>query len=305
MFKFEREQKIFDIAGVKVGGQPGELPTVLIGSIFYSGQEIISDEKKGIFDKGKCETLINKLESLSELTTNPFMLDIPAATEEAFVKYIDYVADVTEVPFLIDVFSPTLKISAAKHTVEIGLAERAVYNSIQKETTDEELEAIRNLGLKSAVLLAYDAQDESASGRLNTIRDILSMSEKAGIEKDFFDTAIPAFGIGIGAATRALHLIKENYGDRGVVGVHTANVTDTCNWAKKNLSEEVRRACDASQNAIMAVLGADWIMFGPVESADYIFPAIAIIDTYIITATAELGINPAQEGKHPIFKLMQ
>jgi tetrahydromethanopterin S-methyltransferase subunit H len=27
MFKFEKEQKVFDIAGVKVGGQPGEYPT--------------------------------------------------------------------------------------------------------------------------------------------------------------------------------------------------------------------------------------------------------------------------------------
>ena len=51
MFKFEKKQEVFDIYGVKVGGQPGEYPTVLAGTIFYAGHNIISDENKGIFDK--------------------------------------------------------------------------------------------------------------------------------------------------------------------------------------------------------------------------------------------------------------
>jgi tetrahydromethanopterin S-methyltransferase subunit H len=45
MFKFKAEQKIFDIGGVKFGGQPGEVPTVLIGSMFYFGQKNITRKK--------------------------------------------------------------------------------------------------------------------------------------------------------------------------------------------------------------------------------------------------------------------
>ncbi|RJS86070.1 tetrahydromethanopterin S-methyltransferase subunit H, partial [Candidatus Bathyarchaeota archaeon] len=37
MFKFNKKQKIFEIGKVKIGGQPGELPTVLIGSLFHEG----------------------------------------------------------------------------------------------------------------------------------------------------------------------------------------------------------------------------------------------------------------------------
>ena len=44
MFRFEKEQLVVDIAGVKMGGQPGEYPTVLAGTIFYGGHNIISDE---------------------------------------------------------------------------------------------------------------------------------------------------------------------------------------------------------------------------------------------------------------------
>jgi len=46
MFKFKEKQKIFDIGGVKVGGQPGEVPTLLISSIFYLGHKIVSTKRR-------------------------------------------------------------------------------------------------------------------------------------------------------------------------------------------------------------------------------------------------------------------
>ena len=55
MFKFVNEQKIFEIGGVKIGGDPGKLPTVMIGSIFYHGDKLVKDEKEGIFEKNKAE----------------------------------------------------------------------------------------------------------------------------------------------------------------------------------------------------------------------------------------------------------
>ena len=56
MFEFTAEQKVFDIAGVKVGGKPGENPSVLIGSMFFRGHKIVSDPEKGIFDKAKAKS---------------------------------------------------------------------------------------------------------------------------------------------------------------------------------------------------------------------------------------------------------
>ena len=63
-------------------------------------------------------------------------------------------------------------------------------------------------------------------------------------------------------------------------------------------------ATDAAQNAILPMIGCDWIMFGPIEFAEFVFPAVAVVDTYILTATAELGTRPAVEGMHPLFKLV-
>ena len=35
MMSFSKEQKIIEIGGLKLGGQPGELPTALFGTVFY------------------------------------------------------------------------------------------------------------------------------------------------------------------------------------------------------------------------------------------------------------------------------
>lgn len=53
MFRFEKEQRIVEVGGIKLGGQPGELPTVLTATIFYKGHKIVSDARKGVFDKEK------------------------------------------------------------------------------------------------------------------------------------------------------------------------------------------------------------------------------------------------------------
>lgn len=302
MFRFEKEQRIVEVGGVKLGGQPGELPTVLIATIFYIGHKIVSDKKKGIFDKEKAEALIKKMEEASDQTTNPFIVDIVGTTEEAFQKYIDFVSGVTEAPFQIDALSPKVRMAVVKWVGEVGLSGRAINNSIYKGVRDVELENLKNSGIKASIVLCNNPKDESANGRLEILQEILPMADKAGIEAALIDTAIPSWGIGVGAGSRAIYLIKEKFGDRGAVGTGIGNVTDTLGWVKGNFPKEIRRACDASQSAILPILGADWIMFGPIELAEYVFPAVAVIDTYVLTATAELGTMPLIEGMHPLFK---
>ena len=96
MFRFDKEQVVFDFAGVKMGGQPGEYPTVLAGTIFYGGHNIISDELTGDFDKEKAETLVNDMASISDVTGNPYIVQVFGQTEEAIVKYIEYIGEVCD-----------------------------------------------------------------------------------------------------------------------------------------------------------------------------------------------------------------
>lgn len=301
MFKFKTPQQIFEIGNVKVGGQPGELPTVLIASIFYEGQKIVKDPEKGEFDAKAAEELLNRLEQLRDITGVPFMLDVVGTGEEAFKRYIDFVAEKTDAPFLMDAISPKLRLVAAQHAKEVGLTERAVYSSINKGTPQREIDQIKDSGVKAAIILAENPQDNTVEGKISATEQALERAKAAGIEKFLIDTSIPAFGPDMGSAARAVYYIKEKFGYP--TGVGTGNVVTTCGWIKVNFPKEVRRVLDAVTNAIMQTMGADWLMFGPVERADYVFAGIAIADTFILSAMAELDIKPL-EDTHPAFKVL-
>lgn len=300
MSRFEKEQKIFEIGKVKVGGQPGELPTVLTGSIFYGGHKIVSDEKKGIFDKKASEDILNKIAGLSDMTSNPHVVDIVGSTEEAFRKYIDFIAKVTDSPFQIDSISAVARMGAAKYIAEVGLQDRAIYNSVFRATPQKEIDIIKESKIKASIVLADNPKDTTTNGKMEALETALLKSEQAGIEKPLPDTAIEAYGADMGPGMRMLPIIKEKYGYP--VGVGTGNITETCGWAKSNFPKHIRRACDASMNAVMVTLGANWLMYGPVEIAKYIFPVIAVTDTQILTMAAELGTMPLVEGMHPAFR---
>jgi len=304
MFRFEKEQKIINAGGIKLGGQPGELPTALTATIFYIGHKIVTDKKQGIFDKERAEALINRMDELSDMTTNPFILDVVGTSVPAFQNYITFISEVTEAPIQIDAISPRLRIESIKWAKEVGLSDRLINNSIYRGVKEKELQNLKDCGVKASIILCDNPTDDTVQGKLDVLPGILELSDQAGIEGALIDTAMPAWGVGVGAGLRSIYVIKEKYGDRGAVGTGIGNVSDTLGWVKGNFSKDVKKATDAAQNAILPMIGADWIMFGPIEFAEFVFPTIAVIDTYILTATAELGTRPAEEGQHPLFKLV-
>ncbi len=130
VLRFKREQLTYDISGTKIGGQPGEYPTALVGSIFYSGGKMVKDPQKGIFDHDKARATIAKQDEMSQKTGIPAIVDVVASTGEAMANYIEFVADVTKAPMFIDSPQPDVRLHACKHAVQVGLRSRIVYSSI-------------------------------------------------------------------------------------------------------------------------------------------------------------------------------
>jgi tetrahydromethanopterin S-methyltransferase subunit H len=300
MFKFNTEQKVYEVGRVKIGGQPGELPTVLIGSIFWLGQKMVQDANKGIFDAKQAENLINKMETLSDLTGVPFAFDIVGTTEEAFGKYIDFVAKHSEAPLMLDAMSPRTRMAAADMVKKMGLQDRCIYNSVYKGVRDAELEKLKESGIKMSIVLADNPKDNSLEGKMQVLEEALELAKKGGITKPLIDTAIPAFEPDMGTAVIAIPKIKEKYGHP--TGLGTGNVVTTMGWVKAHFAKEFRLGTRTATNALMQTVGANWLMFGPAEQSDYVFPAVAIVDTYVAAAMGELGIRPLHE-QHPAYKI--
>jgi tetrahydromethanopterin S-methyltransferase subunit H len=305
VFRFEREQSVFDIAGVKVGGQPGEYPTVLIGSIFYERHKIVSDPLKGKFNEGAAESLIKKQEELYDKTGNPFILDVVGLTSVALIKYVEFVSEITEAPFLVDGPSAHVRVPAIEHAIEVGLRDRTIYNSIDYHVKPEEISMLKELGVESSVLMAYNPRNVWPEGRLEILKGyegqvgLLEVAEKAGIENLLVDTAV--FDVpSIGHAAKAIHLVKSRYGLPA--GCAPSNAVTTWKRVKKEYVPYAYPSCLAGSSIITMMMGANFVLYGSIEFAEVVYPSCAMADAIIAYAARKLGTQPKVKN-HPLFKI--
>ena len=166
MFKFDKEQTVFDFGGVKMGGQPGEYPTVLCGTIFYGGHNIVNDELTGDFDKEKADKLLTDMIEMSDVTGNPCIAQVFGQTEEAIVKYIEYIGDICDKPFLIDSTSGDARVAGAQYADEVGLTERAIYNSINMAADKSELDALAETDISASIILGFNPMNATVDGNM-------------------------------------------------------------------------------------------------------------------------------------------
>jgi tetrahydromethanopterin S-methyltransferase subunit H len=259
-----------------VGGQPGENPPVLIGSIFYHGHKIVIDANTGNFHKEEAEKLVALQEEFSTKTGIPCMLDVVASTKEAMERFIGFVADVTRSPFLID--APTLeaKVAGVKYANEIGVRERVIYNSLTPESKPDEFSILKENNVESAILLAYKGGVVSSRTRVKMLKDLLCKAEEAGVSKPLLDTFvidIPSLSL----ACKALLDLKRELGLPCGCGAHNAIAT----WVglKERLGAHAIKPCVVTVNVAPIILGADFLLYGPIEDCKYIFPAVYTIHT--------------------------
>jgi tetrahydromethanopterin S-methyltransferase subunit H len=299
MFLFPREQKISEIGGVKLGGQPGQLPTVLIGSIFYHGHKIVEDEEEGIFDTDKAKTLLDRELEQSARTGNPRIVDVVAAWPQAMTRYIDFIAEATESPFSIDGATAEVRIAGLKHVCDLGLVNRAVYNSISPGFTTDEISAIRNAGLKSAILLAYNAHNPTLQGRMEVIKELIGVAAEAGIENCLIDTTVLDLP-DPGPAARAIHLVKETYGLPAGCGAH--NAVDRWNSGGR-LDPTTYLTAITVANVVPITMGASFLLYGPIDQSPSIYTACGVADAYVAySARQEYGTKPLTDC-HPLRRI--
>ena len=298
MKTFTIKQVVADICGVKVGGQMGENPTCIIPSIFYDKHKIVADSKKGDFDRQQAEALINQAQVLSDRTGNPLFIDIMGLTVEALSKYVSFVAEHTSVPFLVDSVSRDAKLEALKQIHSVGLTSRVIYNSINYLTTAQELEALRDWGVESAVVLAFDPK-KPFGGRESGLPNLLKSAETAEINNILVDTAVLEV-TSMSAAANSIWAVKERFGLPS--GCAPANAISM--WRRLKTGEfgaEARRVCLGASALYMQIMGANFVISGPIEYADAAFSACAMADSIIAAEAQSQGakISPS----HPIFRI--
>ena len=329
MFKFEKEQQVFDFNGTKIGGQPGEYPRVMSPSIFYNKHEIVLNDHTGEIDKAKAEALWNRCEELTDITGNKFFLQILAEHGEAFESYFNWFDSIdSKTAFLMDSSAPEALVHATKYVTEVGLADRAIYNSINGSILPENIQALKESDVNSAIVLAFNPGDPSVPGREKALveggvagqeKGMLQIAEECGITRPILDSAATPLGLGAAGSMREILACKAIHGLPTGGAYHNMTVSWTWlkRWRKNVLAdgykgkdllfeqmahhhfggmEGIRQAAwssaDIGCNIMAMTLGADLIMYGPIENMEGAATASAFCDIVLAEAFKDFGGTP-------------
>ncbi len=304
MFQFSTEQKICEIGGVKLGGQPGEYPTVTCASIFQKGDRVFEGKRKQGFDEKRAEELLKTQDKFWQETGVPGMADIVANTGQEFKTFIDFVVSVSDMPFCIDAWVMKPKLEGAAYCAEKGLLDRMFYNSLTvwEQDIETEIREISQIGVKHVLLVTFDQEDQMPSGRITGAQKILDAIEKVGAN---FESIIVDTSVMNGPATAmcsiANRMIKEKWGFP--TGSAPSNGSYMWKKARELWGFKGWSAADAALESLSAFLYHDIIFSGPMAGATRIMPAVAMADAFLATAVYSETKQLPKDQNHPLFKL--
>ena len=307
MFRFKTEPKTYEIGGVKLGGQPGEYPTIACFSIFQESDRLFDkgSRRKG-FNEPRAEQLLKTAEKFWDETGVPVMADIVASPGEKFNKYVDFVTSVSKMPFCVDAIQMKTKLQGAAYCAEKGLLDRMFYNSITvwEEDPITEIKEMAQIGVKNVLLVAFDVADQMPTGRISGAQKLLDAIEKAGAK---FETVIvdtttlnaPAAAM-CGIAGK---LIKEKWGFATASAPSNGSYMEYKRFKEEMWGFKSWSAIDAAVESLSAFFFNDLVFSGPMAGAERVMPAIALADAFLATAVFDETKEMPKDPNHPITKL--
>jgi len=174
-----------------------------------------------------------------------------------------------------------------------------IYNSISPESKENEFKFLSECKIENFILLAFETSKWTTQARLDVVKDLIKKAESANFVKNNFliDTCVIDF-MSLGLAMSAIFEVKNLYGYPAGTAPH--NAVDT--W--RNLKEKfgnIKKFSTVVSSTIILAAGADFILYGPVQHAEIIFPNVAFIKASQSQLLFDEGKMPSPTN--PAFKI--
>ncbi|MCC6013582.1 MAG: hypothetical protein LM593_04350 [Candidatus Verstraetearchaeota archaeon] len=270
---------------------------LLIGSLFYKGDKKVIDHKKGIINENALKRELKKVKILKEKTGINHALDVIAETPIAMENYIEILQDLTKDPIFIGGLNEETRIAGYKKAKELGI--KCGVNAITPNTTDYELEKIKEYGIEYAIIQAIDPSAIYPEEKISLIRDcLLEKCKKANIKEIAVDVGILDI-TSTWLAFESIKLIKKEL--NLPAGCAPSNIAYQLLTSKK-VNKTIARSINIALSTMLQLANADFIIYGPLRAASYVFEPLAIIEG--IKAYGEKLKGGKVEKDHPFYKLL-
>ncbi|WP_440059154.1 tetrahydromethanopterin S-methyltransferase subunit H [Thermogladius sp. 4427co] len=281
-----------------IGGQLGECPTWLVGSIFYLGDKLLTTS--GI-DKNSAREKIEEAKKICETYGLVFAIDLIIPSPELLDEIITFAGEL-DVPLFIDSPDSDIRAKAYLKTKDYGLNRIAIANGLYVDSGENELNALAESGIENVVLMAFDPKDPYSSiepsNRVMILRKLLDTASRAKAKNILVDTVVldPS---SIYLSGEAIYQIRRDF--KLPAGSAPANALG--NVSKDRFSIEEMIGIHGGAAAFLRMVGADFIMYGPVSRVKYVAPVVAMIDSMLGYGLRRRGVRI--EGTHPSKTLLR
>jgi tetrahydromethanopterin S-methyltransferase subunit H len=268
MLNFSKDQEVLSIKNVRFGGQPGETPTVLFGTLFYGKRY---NEKTAGF-------LLDNLDK-----NDVFSIDIPEAGVKC--RTLEYLSQQGALDRTI------------YNSLNLGVTPEEI-ESLKQNTPAGAI--VLGYNPKDFSTDGRMAMLESGGGMLE--QGLIDIARDVGIKNQLLDTGATPFDHNATETIRAIPVFKNRFGLPVGCAIH--NTVESWLWMKEYRKEhrDVYIICDMASNGLVVIWGADFTVYGPLRNADKVFPYVAMVDKFIAEGARDYFGMEIEEG-HPGRKL--
>ncbi len=248
---------------------------VIVGSMFYEGDDLILDSTREAIDEDKVAERIDKARVLSKEYDVPFIIDLEIPSIELASNIIGTVSRSADISFWISSFTKEMRHEACKIALNKGLGDRIYYSTLNYMSDDEEFKAVADLGVRPVIQI-FNPNNPYPEGYIVKAEELLNLAERSGIiiEKAILLPTVLDFG-SIPIALSTIPLLKEKYS----LPVCIPSIGPVYKWAGQ-YSQNTRRLLVASTITYTLSANTDLIHIGTIKRSFIAFPVVSLINQF-------------------------
>ncbi len=259
-----------------LGGAAGRCPPALLGTIFFHNQKLMRDPEQGLFDERAALAQIQAAAAACQGLNLPLFLDVVAETPQAARRQVEFVLTRCRLPLFIDASDQEARLAGLERARELGALDRVVYNSLGREASERELEALARARPAAVVISALDPLDYGVDSALAVLAEVRSrldpgLAGRLLLDVGFLDEA------SVGLSCRVARELRRRSG----LPVGGAPCNGLYLWeGLKARGREDFLAGLAATLGYCAAFGLDFLFAGPLRHLPGLAPALAVSAVY-------------------------
>lgn len=289
------------VGNATIGGPLGATTGLLVGSLFYDKHSIVRDAFAGDFDEERAGALLKSADDAAERHGVQIAVDVIAASADAMAKFLPFVAENSSLPMMINASEAEVHVAGLEVAAKYDILDRCIFASLNMDTEDEELEAIKKYRPAAVMIMANDGADPTPEGCCQFIEDFyLPMLEDIGFDAPIVDlgTMDPP---SVGLCLRGIAEVRRRFGFPA--GCAFSNCISQWTGLRELGREYVNYSLGAALVACRGA-GGDFLHYGLIEKTKVAAHIAGSAEVFYGFAAQEIDNATLPEG-HALLKMFK